>query len=150
MSTRETIVADLEAKMAAAIRTAYPWVALGCARDIPGDPKTVDDVSPENTPLVVMDEGSEEYPESENGWTKVKLPIRFRGILRRHNRLVGSMATNANLLLAVMQKAAWGYRHATLSVAVLSDGPSPKYEGPGWAFVDLNIALVYVIKDSDP
>lgn len=150
MSTRENLMADFESQMAAAVRVAYPWVETGATRDIPADLKTVDDVSPEATPLTFIDEGEETYPEYENGWTKCRLSLKLTGVVKRQDRLSGPMSTIANNFLAVMQKAAWNYKHPSISVTVLTDGPSAPNAGPGQARPYLDIALVYFINDKEP
>lgn len=149
-NTREAIVSNLEATMKAAIIAAYPWVGTGCSRDVPEDLKAVDEISPENTPLVYLEEGDEDYPESENGWTRVLLPIHLTGVLKRQERLPGKMATIGNNLLAVMLKAAWNYTYPNLDVMVTAGGKSSVNKGPGQARVGVDINLSFVVSDLDP
>jgi hypothetical protein len=150
MSTRETICAQFAADMATAIKAAYPWAPVGCSRELPGDPRVVDQISPESTPLVYCEEGDEEYPEYANGLTRVKLPIMLTGVLRRSARIAGPMQTAANNLLAVVQRTAWNWKHQTIPIEVLTAGPSPTNCGPDQARVGVDVAILFWIDDKNP
>lgn len=150
MSRREEIVEDFEATMKTAILAAYQWVETGATREVPTDTQNFDDVSPENTPLVLIQEGPEEVIDSENGWSRLRVPIGCSGIIRRTEHVIGPMAKAANELLAVMQKTAWCYRNQTYDVAVTAGGPSPQNAGPALAVPGIEIFLDFMVEDSNP
>jgi hypothetical protein len=152
MSTRETLMVQFAADIATSVKAAYPWAPVGCTRELPGDLRQVDQLSPESTPLVYIEEGDEEYPESENGWTRLKLPVMLTGVIKRSTKVTGSMQTAANLLLAIMQKAAWAWTSGVpgCDVTVTTEGPSVTNCGPDQARVGVDIALSFTIQDTNP
>lgn len=150
MSTRETLMAALETSMAAEVKAAYSWVQVGCTREVPGDLRVVDQLSPEATPLVYLEEGDETYPEYANGLTRIKLPVMLTGVLKRSENISGNLQSRANELLAALQKAAWGWKHPTIPIEITADGPSITNVGPDQARVGVDIALWFWVKDSAP
>lgn len=155
MSTRENLVAALVSVVDEAMKAAYPGTAARCTREIPESdgsnyPRT--QIPADSTPLVILTEGDEAYPESDGGVTRVELPLRLNGCVKRREGVAGPIASHRNALLALLLRTAWGWREATpQGAAYLSaSGPSEGEVAPDEGWCHVNVNLNFFVRDDDP